>query len=51
METKPKAIICLAVSSTINLIQCKSISDKSIIDNNKFKVIYKPSVKGTSKNN
>lgn len=51
MENKPKAIICLAVSSTINLIQCKSISDKHIIDNNKFKVIYKPSVRRMSKNN
>ncbi|SOD79758.1 hypothetical protein SAMN06272783_4955 [Serratia sp. JKS296] len=51
MENKPKAIICLAVSSPIDLIHCKNINDKPIIDNNKFKVIYKPSDKGTSKKN
>lgn len=51
MENKPKAIICLVVSSPVELIQCKSISSKPIIDNMKFKVIYKTSGKGTSKNN
>ncbi len=51
MENKPKANICLAVSSSVDLIQCKSIGNKHIIDNMKFKVIYKTSDKGTSKHN
>lgn len=51
MENKPKAIICLAVSSPVDLTKCKSIGVKTIVDNNKFKVIYKPSDKGTYKNN
>lgn len=45
MGKKTKAIICLALSSPIDLIQCKSIGDKSIIDNMKYKVIYKASDK------
>ncbi|GAA0364615.1 MULTISPECIES: hypothetical protein [Serratia] len=49
MENKPKAIICLAVSSPVDLTQCKSIGGKAIVDNNKFKVVYKPSIKDTSK--
>ncbi|WP_282677426.1 hypothetical protein [Serratia marcescens] len=49
MENKPKAIICLAVSSPFDLTQCKSIGGKTIVDNNKFRVVYKSSVKDTSK--
>ncbi|MGP3094664.1 hypothetical protein [Serratia marcescens] len=49
MENKRKAIICLAVSSPVDLTRCKGIGGKTIIDNNKFKVDYKPSVKDTSK--
>ncbi|MDP0522329.1 hypothetical protein QOT19_23685 [Serratia marcescens] len=49
MENKPKAIICLAVSSRVDLTKCKSFGGKTIVDNHKFKVVYKPSVKDTSK--
>jgi hypothetical protein len=49
MENKPKAIICLAVSSPVDLTHCKSIGGKTIVDNNKFKVVYKPGVKDKSK--
>jgi hypothetical protein len=49
MENKPKANICLAVSSPVDLVQCKSFSVKPITDNCKFVVIYKSRNKETSK--
>jgi len=41
MEKKPKATICLAVSTPVDLIQCKNISIKPITDNCKLVLVYK----------